>query len=94
MGVKLSLSASFASMDDYTKRAVEVFRECARTPILSSAAVFSGGGERYEVLSNWNQRELERGKKVAFTRSFFLEKNDGGVHKFTSSTFQSDASNQ
>lgn len=80
-------------MEDYTKRAVNVFRECARVPLLSSAVVLPTGG-RYEVLSKWNQRELERGKKVAFTRSFFLEKNGGKVEKFASSTFQSDASNQ
>jgi acylaminoacyl-peptidase len=82
-------------MDDYTKRAVEVFRECARIPLLSSAAVFSHrDGGKYEVLSKWNQRELERGKKVAFTRSFFLEKNGGRIEKLASSMFQSDTSNQ
>ena len=74
---------------------MEVFRECARVPLLTSALVLDAGAGRYEVLSKWSQRELERGKKVSFTRSFFVEKKEGGgVEKVASSMFHSDATNQ
>ena len=81
-------------MDEYTKQAVHVFRECARVPILTSAIVLEAGEDRYEVLTKWSQRELERGKKVAFTRSFFIEKKEYGVKMLASSMFHSDATNQ
>ena len=81
-------------MESYTQRAVDVFRECSRIPLLASATVVEVGGGRYEVLSKWNQRDLERGKKVAFTRSFFLEKKGEKVEEVTSTTFQADASAQ
>ena len=83
-----------SGMEDYTRRAVKVFRECSTVPVLSSAAVADLGAGRYEVLSKWNQRELERGKKVAFTRSFVLERNGWSVEKTATCKFTSDASSE
>ena len=82
------------TMDHYTQRAVEVFRECARVPILTSALVVDAGGGRYEVLTKWSQRDLERGKKVAFSRSFLLERKGENIERVVSSTFHSDATSQ
>ena len=80
--------------DQFTERAVEVFRECARVPILSTALVAEVAEGKYEVLTKWSQRELERGKKVAFSRSFFLERKGETIEGVVSSTFHSDATNQ
>ena len=81
-------------MQQFTQRAVEVVRECAHVPSLTSAHVVELGGGRYEVLTKWSQRELERGKKVAFSRSFFVERKGEQVEGVVSSTYQSDATNQ
>ena len=81
-------------MDHFTQRAVEVFRECARVPILTSALVVDVDGGKYEVLTKWSQRDLERGKKVAFSRSFLLERKGETIERVASSTFHSDATNQ
>lgn len=91
-----------ADESQFTQKAVKVFRECTRIPSLTSALVVEVGANKYEVVTKWRQRELERGKEVSFTRSFFVEK--GGkeiegvvckvVQRMVSSTFQSDATNQ
>ena len=82
------------TMDDYVRRAVQVFRECAAVPCLSSATVACLGDVRFEVLSKWSQRELERGRKVGFRRSFVLEKRGQRLEKIVCSTSLSEASNE
>lgn len=69
-----------------TQKAVGVFRECAKVPTLSSATVVDAGGGKYEVLTKWSQRDLERGKKVTFSRSHFVEKNGEKVDRVASSS--------
>ena len=80
--------------DEYGRRAVEVFRECSRIPTLTSALVAEREAGRYEVLTKWSQRDLEKGKKVSFSRSFFVERKGNSVDKVLSSTFHSDTTNQ
>lgn len=90
-----------AEESQFTQKTVQAFRECAQVPSLTSAVVVEVGGNKYEVLTKWRQRELERGKEVSFTRSFFVEKASKEikgkvckvVQSMVSSTFQS-ATNQ
>lgn len=81
-------------VEQFTQKAVKIFRECAQVPSLTSALVMEVGESRYEVVTKWSQRELERGKKVAFSRSFFVERRGEIIESVVSSTFQSDATNQ
>lgn len=83
-----------ADVKQFTQKAVEVFRECAQVPTLTSALVVKVGDSKYEVLTKWSQRDLERGKKVSFSRSFFVERKGKVIKGVVSSTFQSDATNQ
>ena len=65
---------------------MEVFRECSLVPSLSSAAVVEVMGGMYEVVTRWTQKELERGKKVSFGKSFFVEREREGVRLMASSS--------
>ena len=79
---------------EFTQRAVNVFKESAHVPSVSNARVFrQGEGERgcFEVEATWTLREMERGKNIAFTKSYFVQKRERALEKFCGSAFQSDA---
>ena len=86
-----------ANLPDFTQRAVEVYENCAHVPSVSNARVFrkndqgAGAGDCYEVEATWTLREIERGKKIAFTKSYFVQRKGRAIEKICSSTFQSDA---
>ena len=81
-----------SKLTEFTQKAVKVFKECATVPTVARARIFRRGeGDRFEVEATWTQRELERGKKVAFTRSYFVQRKERTVEKLCSTTFQSDA---
>ena len=78
----------------FTQRAIKVFRDCAKVPTLSSATVLDAGGGKYEVLTKWSQRDLERGKKVTFSRSYFLEKKGEELNCMASSSHTCDSTQE
>ena len=79
-------------LSEFTQKAVKVFRECAHVPSVSRARVFrQGEGSCFEVEAAWTQREQERGKKVAFTKSYFVQREGCALKRLCGSTFQSDA---
>ena len=52
-------------------------------------------GSYYEVEVRWSQRELDRGKKMAFCKSYFVERRGqeggGGLERVCTTAFQGDA---
>lgn len=79
---------------EFTDAACKVFRECALVPSIAGATVLSTDPEnsRYEVRVNWEQRDLERGKQVVTTKSYFVERKGDHVASVCGTTFQADAS--
>ena len=73
---------------DFSERAVAVFRECALIPTLSRAHIFPNEDGCVEVEVTWSQRDLERGRNVAFTESYFLKRTPNTFEVLCSSTFQ------
>ena len=82
-----------SAVNSFTDEAVEVFRACARVPTATRAHISQNEGENLQVEVTWTQREVERGKKVSFDKSYFVQKSSEGVNKLCASTFQSDATN-
>ena len=82
-----------SKLSEFTQRAVSVFKECALIPSASRARIFprNKGSSCFEIEATWSQRELERGKKVSFTKSYFVQKKGQAIEKLCNSTFQSDA---
>ncbi len=82
-----------SQLEEFTKKACKVFRECSLVPTLSAARIraASDGGARYEVEARWTQRELLRGKKLSWSKSYFLEKKEGSVERLCTTGFQTDA---
>ena len=93
--VAVSEHEIIGSVEAFTDKAVQVFRECSQVPTASRAHIFPTGGKGLEVEVTWTQRELERGKKVSFNKCYFVEKcpEPEGVHKLCASNFQADATN-
>lgn len=79
---------------EFTEAACKVFRECSLVPSITGATVLrtDPGGSRYEVRVQWEQRDLERCKQVATTKSYFVERKGDHVVPVCSTTFQADAS--
>ena len=86
-----------SKLTGFTQKAVDVFKECAGIPSLTRAHVFPHGGVTnsgnncLEIEANWTQVEIEREKRVAYTKSYFVKRNGGSLEKISSSAFQSDA---
>ena len=79
---------------EFTEAACKVFRECSLVPSIAGATVLRADaeGSRYEVRVNWEQRDLERGKQVTSTKSYFVDRKEDHVVRVCSTTFQADAS--
>ena len=82
-------------VQEFTEKACRVFRECSLVPTVSAARIHAAGsgGARYEVEAKWAQRELERGKKSVFSKSYFIERKAGVVERLWHTAFQADAAN-
>ena len=83
-----------AKLSEFTQKAVMVFKECAHIPSVSRARVFrrgEGGGGCFEVEATWTLREMERGKKLSYTKSYFVQRKGRALEKLCGSAFQSDA---
>lgn len=88
--------ASELDEESFSKRAAEVFRACCHVPIATNAHITPGSnnGGKVEVEVTWTQKDIERGKKIASNKSYFVEKNSkGGLQSICASTFQADATN-
>lgn len=85
------------SVEAFTDKAVQVFKECSLVPTASRTHIFppASGGRCQEVEVTWTQRELERGKKVSYTKNYFVRKNTESeeVENVCVSNFQADATN-
>jgi hypothetical protein len=46
-----------------------------------------------EVEVTWTQREIERGKKISYNKSYFVERSSEGLKKLCESSCQADATN-
>lgn len=80
----------------FCKKAVEVFRACCSVPVATGAYITpaASGGRRVEVQVTWTQKDIERGKKVASSKSYFVEKDSQeGLQVLCASNFQADATN-
>ena len=82
-----------AKDDKFTEKAVEVFRACARVPVASRARIESSSEGRVQVEVTWTQREIERGKKVSYNRTYFVENGLEGLKKLCTSSCQPAVSN-
>lgn len=85
--------SSSSKLSEFTQRAVSVFRECSLIPAATRARIFPRDEATgcFEIEATWSQRELERGKKVSFTKSYFVQRKGQALEKLCNSTFQSDA---
>ena len=76
---------------EFCERACRVFRECCQLPTAVGARIHASGGPRFEIEAFWSQRALERGKKVVFTKSYFVAVEGDRVEKLAAGAFQADA---
>ena len=76
---------------EFCERACRTFRECCQLPTAVGTRIHASGGPRFEIEASWSQRELERGKKVVFTKSYFVAVEGGKTEKLAASAFQADA---
>lgn len=79
--------------DTFSEKAVETFRACARVPTASWAHISPTNGGKVEIEVTWTQREIERGKKVSYNKSYFVNKSAEGLEKLCVSSCQADATN-
>ena len=86
------LMATSKQLKNFTQQAINVFRDCSLIPILSRARIVPRKGGYYEVEATWSQRDLERGKNVAFTESYFVRRTSGNIiEEICNSTFPANA---
>ena len=78
--------------EEFSERACRVFREGSLVPAVVGARIHPAGSSHFEVEASWSQRELGRGKKVVFSKSYFVGVEGGRVKRLSASTFQADAS--
>ena len=93
----LLLHNHWMALEGFTEKACKVFRDCSLVPTLSAARIRAttapavGSDARYEVEARWTQRELLRGKKLTWSKSYFVEENGGKLEKLFTTGFQADA---
>ena len=81
-----------SKLAEFTQKSIDVFKECAGIPSLTRARIFSLEDTKcLEIEATWTQMEIERGKRVAFSKSYFVQRRGHSLEKICSSTFQSDA---
>ena len=76
----------------FSDRAVGVFRACCLVPVATAAHIIPGhcGGEGVEVQVSWTQKDIERGKKITSSKSYFVKKVSEALQVACASTFQAD----
>ena len=96
---KQASPSSYSKLTRFTQKAIDVFKGYAGIPSLARACILphsasgisTSGNHCLEVEATWIQTEMERGKKVAFSKSYFVKKSGYILEKICSSAFQSDA---
>lgn len=83
--------ATDAARDSFCEKAVDAFRACARVPTASRAHISPASDGKIELEVTWTQREVERGKKISYNKSYFVEKSSEGLRKLCVSSCQADA---
>ena len=79
-------------MESFKEKAIEVYRELAQLPVIAAARIFPQKEENvYEVEIKWGQKDIDRGKKVAFAKSYVILNSGEGIRLLTNSSFQRDA---
>ena len=81
-----------ADAEAFEKRACSVFREVSQVPVPVQARIHPQRSDFYEVEVKWSQRDIDRGKKVTFAKSYTV-KNSSNLELITTSSFQRDATN-
>ena len=79
--------------DIFSQKAVNTFKACARVPTASKAYISPAVSGKIEVEVTWTQREIERGKKISYSRSYFVEKTPEGLKKSCESSCHADTTN-
>ena len=79
--------------EGFVEKAVDMYRACARVPLASRGHISTTNGGTVEIEVTWTQREIERGKKISYNKSYFVEKCPEGVKKVCVSTCQADVTN-
>lgn len=79
-------------MESFKEKAIEVYRELAQLPVIAAARIFPQNEEDiYEVEIKWGQKDIDRGKKVAFAKSYTILNSGEEIRLLTNSSFQRDA---
>ena len=79
-------------MESFKEKAIEVYRELAQLPVIAAARIFPQKEENtYEVEIKWGQTNIDRGKKVAFAKSYIILNSGEEIRLLTNSSFQRDA---
>ena len=79
-----------STMAEFQERAREIYREVAQLPTPTKARVFYSD-DLYELEVKWKQKDLDRGKNVAFAKSYILQNTANEIKLVTASNFQRDA---
>ena len=90
-GQKLAPPTVMAAFQDKAK---ELYREIAQVPVAAGGRILRSGEGLYEVEVKWSQKDLDRGSKVTFAKSYLVRRgcNDmKGLTLLTTSNFQRDA---
>ena len=89
------MASSDVDEEKFSERAVEVWRACCGVPLATDAHITPGSsGGKVEVEVTWTQKDIERGKKIASNKSYFVEKDsNGGLRSLCASSFQASATN-
>ncbi|XP_019853674.1 PREDICTED: acylamino-acid-releasing enzyme-like isoform X2 [Amphimedon queenslandica] len=76
------------------EKARQLYREIAQIPVATGGRIFRSGDELYEIEIKWSQKDLERGNKVSFAKSYLVRRVPAGLKKLSllsSNSFQHDA---
>ena len=75
------------------EKASQLYREIAQIPVATGGRIFRSGDGLYEVEVKWSQKDLERGNKVTFAKSYLVRRDPGSkkLSLLSSNRFQRDA---
>ena len=94
IGSGLKISSPPTVMAAFQDKAKELYREIAQVPVAAGGRILRSGEGLYEVEVKWSQKDLDRGSKVTFAKSYLVRRgcNDmKGLTLLTTSSFQRDA---
>lgn len=86
-------TAAEENVKDFTERACQTYRQITQVPSVAGARIHSAGEGAFEVAARWSQRDVERGKKLGFAKSYFVQRGERGLEKRWTTAFQANLSN-